>query len=181
MKSRKFTKRQREQIRAEEERILADVESLPPERQIIARMVERGRRWQDAKKAHTPEVGLFFVVGGKAFAYGAPYTEVPVARGVPHVHRGALPVLAAVAPDRAVPTGMEYDEAPRGRVTYSDASRKFTLFADKCIIKDKRALGKIMGEFGLSAANTNVLPDDHYRCPGCVKRNKKKEEEDWDI
>jgi len=70
----------------------------------------------------------------------------------------------------------------RGGFSYEDASGKFTLFADRCIIKDKRAVGKIMNELSLPKG-TRVLPDDHYRCPRCLreKPNRKQEEKDWEF
>ena len=44
---------------------------------------------------------------------------------------------------------MEYEEAPRGRVMYSTKTRRFTLLADKCILKDKRTVSRIMSDLHL--------------------------------
>jgi len=181
IKFRKWTEEEEKQIRIEEQRILANIDKLPPERQMLVRIAERNRRYQDAKKAGIPEVGLFFVVGEKVFAYGGPYTEITPHAGFRtfdvdhHVYWRQLQQMGAV------PADVEYDQTSRGRVTYEDSSRRFTLFADKCIIKNKKAISRIMSEFRLPTANTKVLPDDHYRCPGCTKRTKKQEVDDWNF
>ncbi len=54
------------------------------------------------------------------------------------------------------------------------------MFADRCIIKNKRLVSAIMKKLTLPKS-TRVLPDDHYRCPGCAPRATKEEEEDWDF
>ena len=79
------------------------------------------------------------------------------------------------------PRDGEYDRAARGRVNYEDASRKFTLFADRCILKNKPLLSKIMKELSLPK-RTRVLPDEHYRCPDCVSgTHTKQQAEDWEF
>jgi hypothetical protein len=130
-------------------------------------------RRQDAKKVNVPKVGIFFVVNGKPWAEGLPWTENPSCAGlwtyaVDHPdYWGRLQVVGAV------PKDMPYDDAPRGRVDYEDASRRFTVFADRCIIKNKRLVSKIMNELSLPK-ETRVLPDDHYRCPKCLPRRTPK-------
>lgn len=82
----------------------------------------------------------------------------------------------------SVPRGLEYDEAPRGCVNYEDACGRFTLFADRCIIRDKELVSRIIEELSLPR-DTRVLPDDHYRCPHCLGKMpaRKQEEKDWDF
>jgi hypothetical protein len=84
-----------------------------------------------------------------------------------------------------VPKEVEYDEVPRGRVGYSTKAKVFFLFADGCILKDKRMLDMITQELNLPVAATAPPgPDPHYKCPGCRKKTQKqiaKEESDWDF
>ena len=77
---------------------------------------------------------------------------------------------------------MPYDMFARGRVNYEDASRKFTLFADRCIIKNKRQVSSIMSQLCLPR-ETRVLTDGHCRCPKCLRKKatREQEEEDWDF
>ena len=80
-----------------------------------------------------------------------------------------------------VPQDVDYDGAPRGRVTFHDPERRFTQFADKCIIRSRKAVRQVMTILSLPP-NTRVEKDDHYRCPGCKPRpTKKQEEKDWDF
>jgi hypothetical protein len=67
---------------------------------------------------------------------------------------------------------MRYEARPRGRVNYDEASGRFTLFADRCIIMDKRLVNAIMNEFNLPLG-TRGLADDHYRCPKCLHKRTK--------
>jgi hypothetical protein len=46
---------------------------------------------------------------------------------------------------------MPYDKLASGRVTYEDASRKFTLFADRCIIRNKRQVSAVVVQFEIKA------------------------------
>ncbi len=67
-------------------------------------------------------------------------------------------------------------------MTFEDAGRRFTLFADRCITRNKRLVSKIMNDLSLPK-DTRVLTDDHYRCPKCLRKKatRKQEEEDWDF
>lgn len=70
---------------------------------------------------------------------------------------------------RPVDRDMPYDEAARGRVNYEDASGRFTLFTDRCIIRSKRLVSKIMNELRLPK-DTRVLADDHYQSRRALPR-----------
>ena len=141
----------------------------------------RSRSTADAKKAKVPKVGCFFVVDGKPWVKGIPWTENPSLAGFRTYAVGHPEYWQQLQGLGAAPKDMPYDKFARGRVNYEDASGKFTLFADRCIIKNKRLVSKIMNELSLPN-DTKVRPDDHYRCPDCVsKKQKKKEEKDWDF
>jgi len=66
------------------------------------------------------------------------------------------------------PREMEYEEAPRGRVMHNTKTRRFTLLADKCILKNKRIVRKIMSEMSLPSKTTDKGTDSHYRCFACL-------------
>ncbi len=178
----KFTAAERKLLRKDEERLLASIDNLPGDRKLIAEASARQRRRADLKKARVGEVGAFFALNGKIQGAGDPYTEVDSIAGfrtypVDHDKLWSQLQRAGLA-DR----GLQYDEVPRGRITYEDSSRTFTLFADKCILNNKRLVSQAMSYFSLPS-NTKVLADVHYRCPKSIapRRTKKQEEEDWDI
>jgi hypothetical protein len=136
----------------------------------------------DARQARAPKVGVFFVVGPKLWVAGIPWAENLSVAGFRTYAVGHPDLWKQLQEAGAVPCDLEYDETARGRVNYEDASGRFTLFADKCIIRNKRLVSKIMNELSLPK-NTGVLPDDHYRCPRCLRRRLKREqaETDWNF
>jgi len=53
-------------------------------------------------------------------------------------------------------------------VEYDINEKKFYVYADPCILKDRKALDEIDREFHLSSANTEApLRDPHYECKKC--------------
>jgi hypothetical protein len=81
-----------------------------------------------------------------------------------------------------VPQGMPYEDCPRGRVNYMNATGRFTLFADGCIIRREPLVRKIMAALALPE-DTRVVTDPHYRCALCMGKvpTRKQEPEDWDF
>src|ERR1035437_2574086 len=63
---------------------------------------------------------------------------------------------------------MEYEEPPRGRVIYHTKTRRFTFLADRCILRDKNVVRRIMSELKLPR-NTETDTDSHYRCFRCLR------------
>ncbi len=61
------------------------------------------------------------------------------------------------------------EEFPRGRVMYNTKTRRFTLLADRCILRDKGVVGRVMSELHLPGENTDKGTDAHYRCSSCLR------------
>ena len=146
------------------------------------RLAMKKRSTVDTKKAKVPRVGLFFVVNGKPWVEGIPWAENLSVAGFRTYGAGYPEYWQRLQELGAVPQEMAYDEAARGRVDYEDASDKFALFADRCIIRNKRLVSAIMNKLNLPRG-TRVLADDHYRCPKCLRQKpaSKQEKEDWDF
>jgi hypothetical protein len=53
--------------------------------------------------------------------------------------------------------------------SYNTNAHKFTLMADRCILRSKPAVTRIMKALNLPD-ETEMLPDDHYRCPKCLRQ-----------
>ena len=70
------------------------------------------------------------------------------------VNQGAVPRTA-------------YEEYPRGRVSYDGKSRKFMLFADRCILHKKNLVAVIFSRMHLPARGTEMGTDSLYRCRRC--------------
>jgi hypothetical protein len=135
-----------------------------------------------------PKVGIFWLDGkrliidgttlAKADIYGG-YRNVAEYRNFPTSH---LEYWAELQRDGIVPREMEYDERPRGRVIYHTKTQRFTLMADRCILRNKRLVSKIIVKLSLPK-NTKVIMDSRYRCPRCIgkKPTRRQEVEDWNF
>ena len=129
----------------------------------------KAQRRRAAKKAGVPQVGIVFVYKGKVFIDGTPVIE---AEGYAHFkihahdHYEYWEQLRGMG---AVPTDVEYDEVPRGRVVYDTQTCKYTLFLDRCILKNKKLVSRIMAQMSLPF-ETEASTDSHYRCPVCLRR-----------
>ena len=136
----------------------------------------------DAKKAKVPRIGLFFGVNGKPFVDGLPWTEVPSLAGFRTSALGHPEFWARLQQGGVVAQGMPYEDCPRGRVNRFDATGLFTLLADRCILKSKPMVRKIMAALGLPK-ETRVVTDPHYKCAVCMGKvpTRKQEVEDWDF
>jgi hypothetical protein len=77
---------------------------------------------------------------------------------------------------------MPCEDCPRGRVNRFDATGRFILLADRCIIKSKPMVRKIMAALGLPRG-TRVATDSHYKCAVCKGKvpTRKQEHEDRDF
>jgi hypothetical protein len=167
-----FTVAEREEMRRLEANLLASIVQPRPERPLKAQTVAIRPRVEEAQKGKVPLVGLFFLPRGKLFVDALPWTEVPTVAGVRTYSVGHAEYWRRLKEAGATPKYMRYEACPRGRVKYDEASRRFTLFADRCIIMDYRLVSAIMNEFNLPMG-TRGLADDHYRCPKCLRKRTK--------
>jgi hypothetical protein len=58
---------------------------------------------------------------------------------------------------------------------YNTKTRRFALLADRCILRDKGVVGKIMSAMNLTGETIDKGADSHYRCSGCLSRNSNNE------
>ncbi len=138
-----------------------------------------------AKRTLTePEVGIFFLYDGRLIIDGTPLSEAEAYGSFKVYDAGHPSFWRTLQRTGAVPSDVEYDEVPRGRVNYNTKDRKFYVFADACIMKDPQMIDRIKRELNLPLADTAPPKlDSHYRCPGCIKTEKQREQEeaDWDF
>ena len=124
-------------------------------------------------KRHSPEdvphVGIFWLVGGKLVIDSTPLGEgEPYGDHLTHP-RSHIDVWGQLRLDGKVPGESEYEEFPRGRVMYNTKIQRFTLLADRCILRDKGVVSRIMSELHLPGENTDKGTDEHYRCSSCLR------------
>ena len=129
-----------------------------------------------------PLVGIFWMFEGRLIIDSSPLSEAEV-YGDCLTHRNShIDFWTEQQRTRAIPPEIEYEESPRGRVTYDTKLRKYHLLADRCILKNEAAVARIMKAMHLPV-NTIVDTDAHYVCAGC-KRSKSQQEQDeadWDF
>ena len=138
------------------------------ERQLIALIADYNKRSQAARKAGESEIGAFFVFKSEVVKTGTPLSVVGLHglfKSKTYDHGFFWKSLQRLG---VVPRGIEYDEVPRGRVEYDTIEKKFHVYADPCILKDRKALEEINREFHLPSADTRKPERDPcYMCSGC--------------
>ena len=121
-----------------------------------------------AARITEPRVGIFWLVDGKLLIDSTLLSAAEKYEDF-RIHSGNhVSVWEKFQQNGTAPREMEYEEAPRGRVMYNAKSQRFTLLADKCILKDKRIVSKIMSEMNLPSKNMEKETDSHYRCFACL-------------
>jgi hypothetical protein len=134
-------------------------------------MTQRKREDEMKTNGLKPEarVGIFWVVNGEMLIDSTPLSEAePYGDYLTHP-RGHAEVWEQYQQTGAVPSDMEYEESPRGRVIYNTKTQRFRFLADKCILREKSVVRKIMLALHLPR-NTQLDEDSHYRCSSCSRR-----------
>jgi hypothetical protein len=139
------------------------------EQQLIALIADYNKPSQAACKAGEPEVGVFFLYDGEVLKSGTPFS-VDGLHGLFKSKKYDHELLwKSLQRPGIVPREVQYDEVPRGRVEYDINEKKFCVFADPCILKDRNALNEINREFRLKSANTaEPQRDRRYQCKQCA-------------
>ena len=113
-------------------------------------------------------VGIFWVVDGKILTDCTPLINAEpygdcLTHGRSHSdHWDRLVRTGAV-------TGDDYEEHPRGRVVYNVKTQQFTVYADRCILRNKPVLKQVIEEMHLPGKKTVTSTDEHYRCFRCLR------------
>jgi hypothetical protein len=116
-----------------------------------------------------PEVGIAFVHAGCIWTDSTPVDDAILYDEVLTHDKGHDAFWRELQARGAVPKDEEYDGVPRGRVCYDTRSRIYQLYLDRCILRDRQMVGKIIRTMKLPPAPlTEIQLDSHYRCPGCI-------------
>ena len=130
------------------------------------------------KLAVPAEVGIIFSHGNSLWIDSTPVNEA-VDYGELKTHEKGHPDYWEELQRRGVvPSDVEYDEVPRGRVTYAPKLGRALLFLDGCILIRPDLVIQIRKAMHLPPGAANeVRGDSHYVCPSC--RRIPEDEEDW--
>ena len=117
-----------------------------------------------------PEVGIFFLVGDRLLIDSVPLSNAEE-YGHHRIYGAHVDYWDALVQAGQV-TG-EYDEHPRGRVSYSTLAERISLLADRCILEQPKVVLEIIRRLHLPPDTIrDTDTDSHYVCPGCTKRPK---------
>ncbi len=120
-----------------------------------------------------PEIGIFYVIKGSVYGVGDPIDEVLDSNpdfewlDSEYRHIDYFEELTENLPELREYRGCDYGSAPRGRVLYNKATKRFAVYADECILKDGKLKKMILIEFNLVAEDVDWGYDEHYKCPNC--------------
>jgi hypothetical protein len=139
----------------------------------MAKSVTKGGK--KAKPVTEPSLGIFWLINGKLLIDSASLSECE--RYGDHLnHPGShIRVWERWQQVGKAPVESEYEEHARGRVMCDMNAKRFTLLADRCILKRKDLIAAIKKELRLPT-QTSIGTDPHYRCSHCLHGNADDEE-----
>jgi hypothetical protein len=109
-----------------------------------------------------PHVGIVFLVGDRLYIDATPlsqagdYGHFKINEKGHDVYAETLGISDA------------YEAVPRGRVALDTRSGKFTLLADRCILREPKHIAEILRRMNLPKAAVRTGTDSHYRCVRCL-------------
>jgi hypothetical protein len=118
-----------------------------------------------------PRVGIFWLVGQRLVIDTMPlskaskYGDCKIYEG-DHISR-----WSEMEKRGEVPRGSDYEEHTRGRANFNMKTQQFNLFLDRCIMRKKDVVKKLMRLMHLPS-NTTLSADAHYRCFRCLAREQ---------
>jgi hypothetical protein len=119
-----------------------------------------------------PMVGIFWLLGRLLILDASPLSEAePYGDCLGH-RKSHYNYWTAQQRLGTVPCDMEYEESPRGRVIFNTKTKRFALYADRCILEQNLVVNQIMRAMSLPASQTKVGTDGHfghYKCFKCLE------------
>lgn len=137
----------------------------------MAKSVKRGR---NAKPAAEPRLGIFWLVDSLLID-SAPLSECEKYGDNLNFPGSHISVWEQWRQAGKAPAESEYEEYPRGRVMCDIKTKKFSLLADRCILRRKDLIAAIKKALCLPK-QTSLGTDSHYRCFHCLHGNADDEE-----
>jgi hypothetical protein len=125
----------------------------------------------DGKSMQAPNVGIIYLVGDKLWIDATPVARAGNFGDFSFHERQHFQYWEQLVKQRAVPD-TEYEQYPRGRVSYDRKSGKFEFLADPCILSEKSLVAAILLQMNLPTRRTEMSTDDLYRCFRCLERNR---------
>lgn len=119
-------------------------------------------------QATEPQVGIFWLLGEKLVFDTCPLSQAEHYGDIRIHSRNHISVWEQLRSAKAVPPELEYEEPPRGRVMYDVKKGRFSILADRCILRRRKIVATIKKEMHLPRG-TDTATDYHYRCFRCLR------------
>jgi hypothetical protein len=114
-----------------------------------------------------PQVGIFWLVDKRLVIDTIPLSEAGKYGDCKIYEGDHITLWAEMEKREEVPQGSDYEEHPRGRVNFNTKTQQFTLYLDRCILRKKSVVKKLLRLMNLPS-DTALSTDDHYRCFRCL-------------
>lgn len=137
-------------------------------------MVKSSSR-EATKSANEPRLGIFWLVDGRLLIDSTRLSECEPYGDHLNYPSSHIRVWERWQQIGKAPVESEYEEYARGRVMCDMKTKRFTLLADRCILKRKDLIVQIKKELHLPM-QTSLDTDPHYRCFTCLHGNAVDEE-----
>jgi hypothetical protein len=116
-------------------------------------------------------VGIVYLVGGKLWIDATPISLAGTFGDFSFHRRDHADYWKQLVKRGAAPDA-EYGEYPRGRVSYNRKSGRFSLIADRCILREQELVNAISSQMHLPVRNIETGTDGSYRCSACLRRSR---------
>ena len=131
-------------------------------------------RERENTKPTATKVGIIYLVDDKLFIDSTPVAQAGTYGDCLFHERDHYQYWAQLVSSGDVPDA-EYEEHPRGRVSYNEKTGKYTLLADRCILGRKSLVSKILSGMSIPVGGTKIDTDSHYRCYRRLRRRNVKQ------
>jgi len=115
-----------------------------------------------------PMVGIFWLIGNRLILHGTPISAAESYGDCLGHSKSHIDYWTEHQRLGDLPRDTEYEEHPRGRVVYNTDTGRYSFCADRCILRKKSIVKRIIKAMHLPIESTAVLTDSHYRCFRCL-------------
>jgi hypothetical protein len=131
------------------------------------------------KESHAePQVGIFWLIGDRLIIDSTPLSAAEPYGDCLNHPQSHIDYWTEHQSLGDLPRETEYEKHPRGRVVFHSKTERYSLCADRCILRRKSVVERIIKAMHLPIDLTDILTDSHYRCFRCLERESERNERD---
>lgn len=124
---------------------------------------------KDSKLSQVGQVGIIFLLSpDRLLIESSHLSDAELCAGFVNHRRGHADYWQKLQAEGLAPTDEDYIFTPRGRVTFSVKTGRYSLLLDRCILRHPKLVREIRRRLNLPIRSVQISTDDHYRCGGCL-------------